>query len=59
MLSIINQLEESIRKIQNNASPDELREYRHWVGYVIHEILVKILNPLYKRHPDLKPPRLA
>jgi hypothetical protein len=55
-LSIIGQLEESIRKIQNDASPEEVREYRHWVGYVIHDILVRILNPLYTRHPDLKPP---
>ena len=56
ILSINDQLDDSIRKIQNDASQDELKAYKRGVGYVLYEIFEKILNPLYARHPDLKPP---
>lgn len=56
ILSINDQLEDSVRKIQKDVSPDELMAYKRGVGYVLFEIFGKILNPLYARHPELKPP---
>jgi hypothetical protein len=37
---------------------DELLQYRRTIGEVLADMLW-IMNPLYRVHPDLKPPGLA
>jgi hypothetical protein len=34
---------------------EEFKAYRRAVGGVMGEIVLEILNPLYKAHPSLKP----
>ena len=56
ILSINDQLDESIRTVEKGTSPAEYKAYKRGVGYVLYEVFDKILEPLYLRHPSLKPP---
>lgn len=58
LLNINGQLDESIRKIEAQVTPDEFKAYKRGVGYVLYEIFERLLEPLYERHPSLKPPNL-
>ena len=55
-LSINDQLDESIRVVEKGTSPTEYKAYKRGIGYVLYEIFEKILEPLYLKHPLLKPP---
>lgn len=55
-LSINDQLDESIRAVEKGTSPAEYKAYKRGVGYVLYEVFEKVLEPLYLRHPLLKPP---
>ncbi len=37
------------------CSPEEFRAYRRAVGKVMAEMVLEIMNPLYKEHPSIKP----
>jgi hypothetical protein len=37
---------------------EESRAYRFAVGNILGEVLVEVLNPLYAKHPTLRPPGL-
>jgi hypothetical protein len=56
LLSINDQLDESIRTVEKGTSPAEFKAYKRGVGYILCEVFDKILEPLYLRHPSLKPP---
>ncbi len=34
---------------------DEFKVYREAVGLIMGEMLIKIMNPLYEKHPEIKP----
>ena len=55
-LSINDQMDESIRSVENRISAEEYKAYKRGIGYVMYEVFEKILEPLYKQHPSLKPP---
>ena len=55
MLDVSSRLNESIILVQDTCSEDEFKDYRRAVGAVMGEILLEVLNPLYKQHPSLKP----
>jgi hypothetical protein len=55
MLDISARLDQSVLAVQGAGSAEELAVYRRAVGGVMGEILLEILNPLYARHPQLKP----
>lgn len=39
--------------------PDpEFQKFRRAVGVVMGDMLLEIMNPLYARHPDIKPEQL-
>lgn len=38
------------------CSPDEALEYKRAIGRIIYEIHEAVSQPLYDRHPKLKPP---
>jgi hypothetical protein len=57
-LNINNQMDESIRNVAKIASAEECKAYKRGVGYVICEVFEKIIEPICKRHPSLKPPGL-
>ena len=55
MLQITAQLNNSIYPVMGTCSAGEFKAYRRAVGSILAEILLQILNPLYAKHPDLKP----
>lgn len=55
MLDISRQLDESIATVMDRCPEQEFKTYRRAAASVLAEI-VEILNPLYRRHPELKPP---
>ena len=58
MLDIGRRLDQSLVNIKASTSEEEFRIYRRAVGAILGEILLGVLNPLYARHPSLKPPEL-
>lgn len=58
-LDINGQMDESILEVEQTASPDELRAFKKGVGYVMYEVFDKIIEPIVKRHPSLKPPGMG
>jgi|HubBroStandDraft_5_1064220.scaffolds.fasta_scaffold2847277_1 hypothetical protein len=50
------QLDGSVALVRDKCSAEELHIYRRAVGKVMGEILLEVLNPLYAKHPTLRPP---
>ncbi len=55
MLDITAQLNQSVFLVQERGSAEEFALYRRAVGGIMAEILLEVLNPLYREHPGLKP----
>jgi hypothetical protein len=49
-------LNSSVALVRDECDAEELQNYRRAVGKVMGEILLEVLNPLYAKHPQLKPP---
>jgi hypothetical protein len=45
----------SVALVNENCGEAELQEYRRAVGAIMAEVLFRVVNPLYERHPSLKP----
>jgi hypothetical protein len=58
MLEIGKKLDASLAHAQKSGSVAEFERYRDVVGQVMGEILLEVMNPIYSRHPELKPPEL-
>ena len=58
MLDISDRLNESLALVREKCPLKEFEEYRGAVGAIMSEILLEVLNPLYSKHPQLKPPGL-
>jgi hypothetical protein len=56
MLEISSHIDESIALVRANCQEQEFQEYRRAAGRILGEILLEVLNPLYKQHDALKPP---
>jgi hypothetical protein len=41
--------------VKNDCSQAEINVYRMAVGEILGNMLTEIMNPLYQRHPTLKP----
>jgi hypothetical protein len=59
MLDISSRLNQSVLDVRDTASAEEFAVYRRAVGRIMGEILLEVLNPLYARHPQLKPEGLV
>ena len=57
-LSINGQMNESIETAEKKTSPGEYKAFKTAVGHVTYEVLDKIIEPICKRHPSLKPPEM-
>jgi len=55
-LSINGQMDEAIVAIQTKSTPEEYARFKKAVGYVMYEVFDKIIEPICKRHPPLRPP---
>ncbi|HEX4267793.1 MAG TPA: hypothetical protein VHY36_07905 [Steroidobacteraceae bacterium] len=58
MLEFGARLNESVLLVKNGCSEEELDVYRSAIGEIMGNMLTEIMNPLYKRHPTLKPKEL-
>ena len=58
MLEYGARLNTSVALVKDRCTAEELRAYRMAVGKVMGDMLLEIMNPLYARHPDLKPGEL-
>ncbi|ECF7309230.1 hypothetical protein C0726_14575 [Salmonella enterica] len=55
MLRFGKELDESVAVVQSRCDEDEFNVYREAVGFIMGEMLIKIMNPLYAKHPEIKP----
>ena len=55
MLEYSERINESIRLVQEKCSPEEFKTYRLAAAKVMGEMLLEVMNPLYREHPELKP----
>ena len=58
MLEYGAQLDASVRLVMDSCSPSEFEAYRGAVGQIMGTMLLDVMNPIYREHPDLKPPQL-
>ncbi len=58
LLEISGQLDRSVAEVQGKCSDEEFNAYRRGAATVMWELYDQLLRPLYKTHPDLKPPEL-
>jgi hypothetical protein len=57
-LNINSQMDQTIIAVDNKASTEEIRAFKLGVGYAMYEVFDKIIGPICKRHPSLKPPQM-
>lgn len=57
-LNINDQMDESIRAVERQTSADEYKRYKRAIGFVMYEVFDKIIEPLCRQHPSLKPPEM-
>jgi hypothetical protein len=55
MVEISGRLNNSIVTVEEKCPSEEFEAYRRAVGAIMGEILLEVMNPLYKEHPTLKP----
>lgn len=58
MLEYGDKLNSSVKLVMDTASPEEFAAYRASIAQIMGTMLVDIMNPIYREHPDLKPPEL-
>lgn len=57
-LGINGQMNHCIESLENRISPEEQKSFKRSVGYIMYEVFDKIVEPICKRHPSLKPPEM-
>lgn len=57
MLDIFRRVDESLAAVREQCPADEVKAYQTATGRVAGAIVMDVLEPLYVRHPDLKPPK--
>lgn len=55
MLEVSRRIDESILTVQQECSFEEFESYRRACAKVLTDILLEILNPIHKIHPELMP----
>ena len=58
MLDFSKRIDEEISRVQSQCPNEEFEIFRSAAGKLLGDILLEILNPLYKEHPELKPKEL-
>ena len=59
MVEIGANINDSISMVKNECSEFEFEAYKKAAGKVMGEMLLEIMNPIYKEHPDIKPKGFA
>jgi len=58
MLEYGSRLDKIVQSLQEHCPEQEFNKWRLSIGTVMGTMLVEIMNPLVKEHPDLKPREL-
>ena len=58
MLEFGAKLDTSIVEVQEQCSDREFIEYKNAIGKILGFMLIDVMNPIYRKHPDLKPDKL-
>jgi hypothetical protein len=56
MLDLFRRVDESVQRVKETCPPEEAAAYQKATGRVACPIVMDVLEPLYERHPALKPP---
>ena len=48
-------LDDSAAEVREKCSEEEINDYLQRVGNVLYELIFRMMEPLYKKHPELKP----
>ena len=56
ILQTCDQLIASTESVKAACSPEEALEFKRAIGRIVYEIHEAVSQPLYDRHPELKPP---
>ena len=48
-------LNESIRRVMETCSEEELKAYRRVIGQIMGSIYLDVMQPIHQRYPDLEP----
>jgi hypothetical protein len=59
VLRVNDLLNEMANLVQKNGEESELRPFCFAIAKVSGELLLEVANPLYRAHPDLKPPGMS
>lgn len=51
-------LNASLIQIQEDCSAAEFERYRGIVAQILGNALIEVMNPIYSKHPELKPDEL-
>lgn len=49
-------LEESISEVNQQCDEEQAKAYRQKIGGIFSILVFDLMEPLYKAHPELKPP---
>ena len=55
MLRFGKELDESVAVVESHCDEGEFESYREVVGLIMGVMLIKIMNPLYEKYPEIKP----
>ncbi|ECH4016678.1 hypothetical protein AXN03_004191 [Salmonella enterica subsp. enterica serovar Haifa] len=58
MLRFGKELDESVAVVQSRCDENEFKAYREAVGFIMGEMLIKIMNPLYEKTSRNKTKRI-
>ena len=56
MIEIERQVAKSLTIVNDKCSPEEYKAYKKATGKVVSAIVFDVVEPLYEKHPKLKPP---
>jgi hypothetical protein len=51
-------LDTSLLEVMDSCPDSEFKEYRFAIGKIMGDMLLDVMNPIYKQHPSLKPKEL-
>ncbi len=55
MIEYSARLNDSIIMVKERCSEAEFEEYRKAIAYIMGDMLIRVMNPLYVTNPELKP----
>lgn len=56
---VTEELGESVGWVNDACSEDEALYYRRAIATILTELLTRVMNPIYRAHPELAPPGMT